>query len=763
MGPPVTDTPARVRETVGPIAGERIMPGTPDADSPDGGRPYVEYRFGPGSHPGQSVATLASLTESIDYLSEEDRRRIREAYRFGDEAHLGQFRSSGEPYISHPIAVAEICAGWKLDADSLMAALLHDTIEDSAVSKQTIHERFGPQVADIVDGLSKLDRVAFSSKEQQQAESFRKMLLAMARDVRVILIKLADRLHNMRTLDAVKSDKRKRIANETLEIYAPIASRLGLYVVYRELLDLSFRALHPTRYDVLRRAVQAARGYRRDAITKVFEAVQACLPEFGVRAEVYGREKALYGIYQKMRMKGVSFATVFDIYGIRIIVDTLPECYLALGALHNTFKPVPGRFKDYIAIPKLNGYQSLHTTLLGPYGTPVEFQIRTIEMQRFAEAGVAAHWLYKAEDDSFSDLQKHTHRWLQSLLEIQNNTTGEALEFIEHVKVDLFPDAVYVFTPAGDIRALPRGATIIDYAYSIHTDVGNRAVAAKINHEPAELRTELENGDIVEVITSKSARPNPNWLSFVRTGRARSEIRQFLRRMKYQESVGLGRRLLAQSLSALRIDASTLETQVLERVARDSGAKSVDDLYADIGIGKRLAPVEARAIALQLSGKTAAAAIIPRLTPVFIQGTEQGAVTYANCCHPVPGDAIIGHLRGGHGLALHRIGCKLVERQRQKDPDRWIGVQWSEQTDGLFRIALEIEVRGDRGVLGKVAAEVAASEANIVDVQMESDGFGAGGKNGRIRFELQVRDRLHVARLLRNLRKLPDVRKVART
>jgi GTP pyrophosphokinase len=352
---------------------------------------------------------------------------------------------------------------------------------------------------------------------------------------------------------------------------------------------------------------------------------------------------------------------------------------------------------------------------------------------------------------------------LQSLLEIQNNTTGEALEFIEHVKVDLFPDAVYVFTPTGEIKALPRGATIIDYAYSIHTDVGNRAVAAKINHEPTELRTELQNGDVVEVITSQTARPNPNWLSFVRTGRARSGIRHFLRTMKYHESVGLGRRLLAQALSALRIDASTLDAQLLERVARDSGAKTVDDLYADIGIGKRLAPVEARAVALQLSGKTAAAAIIPRLTPVFIQGTEQGAITYAGCCHPVPGDTIIGHMRGGHGLVLHRTGCAVVERQRQKDPDRWIGVQWSEHTDGLFRCDLEIEVRADRGVLGKVAAEVAASEANIVDVQMESDGFGVGGKNGRIRFGLQVRDRVHVARLLRNLRKLPDVRKVART
>ena len=715
-----------------------------------------DFRLAVAPHE-RGVATLASLTGRIGYLSEEDQRRVREAYRFADEAHLGQFRSSGEPYISHPIAVAEICAEWRLDADSLMSALMHDTIEDSEVSKEALHERFGAQVADLVDGLSKLDRIHFASREIQQAESFRKMLLAMARDVRVILIKLADRLHNMRTLDAVPVAKRKRIATETLEVYAPIASRLGLYGLYREMLDLAFATLHPMRHRVLRRAVQAARGNRRELLGRILEAVQKSLPEAGVRAQVYGREKDLFSIYRKMRLKHLSFGKVLDIYGLRVIVDSIPQCYLALGALHATFKPVPGRFKDYIAIPKVNGYQSLHTTLFGPFGTPVEFQIRTREMQRFAEAGVAAHWIYKAPEESFSDLQKQTHRWLQSLLDIQSNT-GDALEFFEHVKVDLFPDEVYIFTPRGEIRGLPRGATVIDYAYSVHTDIGNHAVAARINQEPVALRTELQNGDVVEIIAEPNARPSPTWLSFVRTGKARAEIRHFLKTMKYRESVELGQRLLRQALAALRLEASALDAPLLERVARDAGAKSVEEFYADIGIGKRLPQIEARAVALQLGGKPASAMLVPRLTPVLIQGTEQGAVSYSSCCYPVPGDPIVGHIRGGHGLVLHRGNCKVAERNRDKDPDRWIAVRWSENAGGVFRSDLEITVHHERGVLGKVAAEIAASEANIVHVTMEEE----AGETGRIRFGAQVRDRVHLAQLLRNLRKLPDVRKVAR-
>ena len=708
---------------------------------------------------GRQIVTLASLTQLAEaYLSPEDLRRIREAYRFSDDAHLGQFRTSGEPYISHPIEVAKICAGWKLDTESLMAALLHDVMEDTGASKQALIERFGPQVADLVDGLSKLDRIQFESKEQQQAESFRKMLLAMARDVRVILIKLADRLHNMRTLDAVDPVKRRRIAAETLDIYAPIANRLGLRKLYLELLDQSFKHRHPTRYRVLRKAMLAARGNRREVLSRILEAVQKSLPESGVTAEVYGREKALYGIYRKMKDKHLSFSQVLDIYGFRVVVETKAQCYLALGALHSTFKPVPGRFKDYVAIPKVNGYQSLHTTLVGPFGTPVEFQIRSREMQRTAEAGVAAHWLYKAEKETFSDLQKRTHQWLQSLLDIQSQT-GDSLEFIEHVKVDLFPDAVYVFTPRGQIRALPRGATIIDFAYSVHTDIGDTAVSAKVNQLTVPLRTELQNGDVVEVITDAGSRPNPAWLAFVRTGKARAEIRHVLRTLNLAESVDLGKRLLEQSLASLRIDAGAMDPATLERGARDAGARSLDELYADIGLGKRLAQVVARTIALQFSTKTAAAALImPRLAPIFVHGSEGSAVQYSNCCHPLPGDQIVGHLRGGHGLALHRHDCDTAIRQRIKDAERWIDVQWAEDVTGLYLCGIEVLVSDDRGVLGKVAAEISSAEANIVNVAMDAQ----SDKTATLRFSVQVRDRVHLAQVMRNLRRLSEAKRISR-
>ena len=708
---------------------------------------------------GRQVVTLASLTQVAEtYLGTDDLRRIREAYRFSDDAHLGQFRSSGEPYISHPIEVARICAGWKLDTESLMAALLHDVMEDSGVAKQALIERFGPQVADLVDGLSKLDRLHFDSKEQQQAESFRKMLLAMARDVRVMLIKLADRLHNMRTLDAVEPAKRRRIAAETLDIYAPIASRLGLRKVFLELLDLAFRHRHPMRHRVLRKATLAARGNRREVLGRILETVQTSLPESGVAAEVYGREKALYGIYRKMKDKRLSFAQVLDIYGFRVVVESVPHCYLALGALHGTYKPVPGRFKDYIAIPKVNGYQSLHTTLVGPFGTPVEFQIRTRDMQRVAESGVAAHWLYKAEKESFSDLQKRTHQWLQSLLDIQNQT-GDAMEFIEHVKVDLFPDAVYVFTPRGQIRALPRGATILDFAYSVHTDIGDRATAARVNQQTVALRTELQNGDVVEVITDPQSRPSPAWLGFVRTGKARAEIRQSLRKVNLAESVALGKRLLEQALAALRIEIAGIDAAALERAARDVGSRSIDELYADIGLGKALAPVVARTIALQFTGRpTAAALIMPQPAPIFVHGAEGSAVQYSSCCHPLPGDSIVGHLRGGHGLALHRSECETAVRLRAKDAERWVEAQWADEVQGLHQCGIEVLVRDDRGVLAHVAAELASAEANIVNVAMDPQPDGTA----TLRFSVQVRDRVHLAQVMRSLRKVPETRRIGR-
>jgi RelA/SpoT family (p)ppGpp synthetase len=612
-------------------------------------------------------------------------------------------------------------------------------------------------VAELVDSLTKLDRIEFSSREVAQAESFRKMLLAMARDVRVMLIKLADRLHNMRTLGVMEPAKAQRIASETLEIYAPIASRLGLYTLYRELQDLSFKALHPNRYRVLRKALMAARGNRREVLSRILETVRKNLPEAGIHAEVYGREKTLYGVYRKMKEKSKSFSEVLDIYAFRVVVESAAQCYLTLGVLHATFRPIPGRFKDFIGLPKVNGYQSLHTAVVGPFGTPVEFQIRTRDMERTAEAGIAAHWLYKAEKESFTDLQKRTHQWLQSLLEI-GQQTSDSLEFIENVKVDLFPDAVYVFTPKGQIRALPRGATVIDYAYSVHTDVGDQAIAAKVNGLDVPLRQELRSGDVVEVITDPSSRPNPGWLGFAKTGKARAEIRHYLRTISSKESTDLGRRLLEQALSALRIDAAKLEPAALERGARDAGARSVDELYQDIGLGKRLAPVAARTIALQFSGKAATAMMLPLLAPILIHGTEGSAVTYATCCSPLPDDLITGHLRGGHGLVIHRVECATAKHQRSKDAERWVDVQWSEDVQGLFRCELELLVTETRGALARVAAQLAAADANIVHLAMEENPQATA----QMKFAVQVRDRLHLAAVMRELRKLPDIRRIIR-
>ena len=542
------------------------------------------------------VASMASLQSLLSgYLSSKEIVLVKEAYRFSDQAHLGQFRSSGSPYISHPISVAEICAGWKLDVDAIRAALLHDVMEDQDIPKQELIEKFGSDVAELVDGLSKLDRLEFASKAQQQAESFRKMLLAMARDIRVILIKLADRLHNMRTLDAVNPEKRRRVARETLDIYAPIAHRLGLNALYRELQDLCFAAIHPNRYFVLEKAVMTARGHRREVLTKIDEQVRAALPAAGIDSDVHGREKTLYAIYSKMVKQKKSLADVLDIYGFRVIVHTLPECYMAMGIVHQLYRPVPGKFKDYIAIPKVNGYQSLHSTLVGPFGTPIEFQFRTQDMHQIAEEGVAAHWLYKADSSNLQDIQRRTSQSLQSLLDIQNQT-GDSTEFFENVKVDLFPDAVYVFTPKGKIVSLPRGATAVDFAYSIHTDVGNHAAGCKVNGEDVPLRTELSNGDSVGITTSQNSRPSAQWLNYARTGRARSEIRHYLRTVQYDESAAFGERLLLKELVELKLSMPAADDPIWEKLARSSGAKSREEILADIGLGKRLAAVVARRI-----------------------------------------------------------------------------------------------------------------------------------------------------------------------
>ncbi|HEX9172791.1 MAG TPA: bifunctional (p)ppGpp synthetase/guanosine-3',5'-bis(diphosphate) 3'-pyrophosphohydrolase [Telluria sp.] len=716
----------------------------------------------PASAPG--VASVTILANKLaEYLTPAELKKVKEAYRFSDEMHLGQVRKSGEPYISHPIAVAEICADWKLDAQAIMAALLHDVMEDQDVKKDELIERFGPQVANLVDGLSKLEKIEFQSLVEAQAENFRKMLLAMASDVRVILIKLADRLHNMRTLDFMVPAKKRRIASETMEVYVPIAHRLGLNNIYRELQDLSFAHLYPLRYRTLAKAVKSARGNRREVVKKILDSVKTTLATAGIQAEVYGREKTLYGIYKKMRNKHLSFSQVLDVYGFRVVVDTIPNCYVTLGTLHALYKPMPGKFKDYIAIRKLNGYQSLHTTLIGPYGTPVEFQIRTQEMHRTAESGVAAHWLYKNGDSNLSDLQQRTHAWLQSLLDIQQQT-GDSAEFLEHVKVDLFPDSVYVFTPKSKIIALPRGATALDFAYSIHTGIGDHTVSVKINNDPAPLRTELHNGDIVEIVTDPDSRPSPTWLSFVRTGKARSAIRHHLRTINLNESVDLGQELLSQALGALGIRPE-LPAATIDKLLGESSAKSMDELYADIGIGKRMAALVARHIfgLIDADGDGTLPSLQPmapsELDPVTIYGSEGVSVQLAPCCLPIPGDQIIGQLRRDQGLVVHTTECLPAKRLRAKEPDRWIAVQWGSELNRRFDCRIRLLINNEKGILARVAAEIGESDANITYVGMDEDDEHM---MTQLRFTIQIKDRVHLAHLIRNLRRVAGVNRVER-
>jgi RelA/SpoT family (p)ppGpp synthetase len=687
------------------------------------------------------------------YLKPTDVARLTEAYRFSGAAHAGQKRQSGEPYVSHPLAVAEILADWRLDGQALVAALLHDVMEDTSVTKDEISDTFGRPVAELVDGLSKLARIEFQSAEDAQAENFRKMLLAMARDVRVILIKLADRLHNMRTLGAVPAAKRRRVARETTEIYAPIANRLGLNTLYHELQELAFSHLYPSRYKVLAKATKAARGNRREMIGKTLEAIKKKLAESGIQATVQGREKHVYSTYRKMIEKHLSFSEVHDIFGCRVIVAEVPACYLALGALHSLYKPIPGKFKDYIAIPKGNAYQSIHTDLIGPYGVPVEVQIRTEPMHRLAESGVASHWMYKDDSERLSELQKQTHRWLQSLLEIQHQS-GDPHEFPEHVKVDLFPDEVYVFTPKGRILSLPRGATAVDFAYAVHTDIGNRCVAAKVNGELVPLRSELRNGDRVEIITASHAKPSPGWLQYVRTGKARSNIRHFLKTMQYEESAGLGERLLEQALKPLKGALADIDDASWERVARDGGARSKHEVLADIGLGKRLPAVVARRLLMGSDSKEE----LKTAGSVTIRGTEGMAVQLASCCRPIPGDAIAGSIKKGQGLVVHASDCASIVRSRKNEPDQWIDVDWDPRTTRLFQSAIHVMVENQRGVLAKVASEIAEAGSNIDSIGMEDD----RSMFTTMHFVLEVANRQHLARVMRALRRLPDVKKISR-
>jgi GTP pyrophosphokinase len=722
-----------------------------------------------------AAASFAALTAKLDYMDPADVDLVRKAYRFADEAHLGQMRASGEPYITHPIAVAAQCAEWKLDAQALMAALLHDAIEDCGVTKPELVERFGAPVAELVDGLTKLDKLQFNTREENQAESFRKMLLAMARDVRVILVKLADRSHNMRTMDDVPREKWGRISSETLDIYAPIAHRLGLNQTYRELQELAFKYLRPWRYATLAKAVSRARSRRRDLIQKVQRDVELAFENARMDVQIAGREKTLYSIYKKMDEKHLSFAQVTDIYGFRIIVPSVIDCYTALGLLHQMYKPVPGKFKDHIAIPKINGYQSLHTTLVGPSGVNVEFQLRTEAMHLVAESGVAAHWLYKSSlPEGEIGSERLGTKWLQSLLDIQNETR-DAAEFWDHVKIDLFPDAVYVFTPKSQIMALPRGATVVDFAYAIHSDVGDRTVAGRINGAQVPLRTELKNGDVVEVVTAPVATPNPAWLGFVRTGRARSKIRHHLKTMAQAESQALGEKLLAQAMRAEGLDKVPPDDEtwqpVWERLLRFTGNRTRAELLTDLGLGKRIASIVAKRLVTLLAerGERPDALLISRERytaheqvsqgGITLDGSESASVQYASCCRPVPGDAIVGYLGRGEGLVVHTEDCAVARRLQHKDSERFIGVEWSDEPVRPFETGVLVTVTNGKGVLARVAAALASAEADIVHVDMDEE---RARDATDLRFVVSVRDRTHLDSVMRTLKRTPMVMRVQR-
>ena len=725
-----------------------------------------------------AAASFDALTIKLDYLDPAEVRRVRDAYRFADEAHLGQYRASGEPYITHPIAVAGLCADWKLDAQAIMAALMHDAMEDCGITKAELIERFGAPTAELVDGLTKLDKLQFSTREESQAESFRKMLLAMARDVRVILIKLADRLHNMRTMESMSADKRVRIASETLDIYAPIAHRLGLNQTYRQLQELAFQYLRPLRHETLSKALLKARGNRRDVVERIQGDVDKSFAPSKLKAQVFGRKKTFFSIYRKMREKHLTFAQVSDIFGFRIVVSTLPECYLALGVLHQLYKPLPGRFKDYIAIPKANGYQSLHTTLVSPLGTAVEFQIRTEPMHAVAEKGIAAHWMYKTKNSGATNAQEAQRlgaMWLQSLIDIQDETR-DATEFLEHVKIDLFPDAVYVFTPKSKILALPRGATPVDFAYAIHSDVGDHCVAAKVNGEPVALRTELRSGDVVDIVIAPGARPNPGWLNFVRTGRARSKIRHHLKTMEQEESQDLGLKMLAQALRAEGMempldDASGALAPVWQPLLRWSGNRSRDELLTDIAVGRKIASIVAKRLsrlltergvrpdAVTLTMGRYGADEAPSQGMVLIDGSEGASVQLAACCRPIPGDSILGYLGRGEGLLVHTAECSVGKRLLGRDSEGWLKVDWAEQPTRSFETGVSLLLKNGKGVLAEVAASVAAAEADITHIDM---GDQAASENAELKLLLVVRDRLHLADVIRTLKRSAAVLRVSR-
>ncbi len=700
------------------------------------------------------ISDLCALLEG--YLPPEQVKEVYRAYLFGAEAHDGQQRMSGEPYITHPLAVARILAGMYMDHQSIMAAILHDVIEDTPTAKEQLAGEFGEEVAELVDGVSKITQIKFHSRAEAQAENFRKMILAMVRDIRVVLIKLADRLHNMRTLGVMPPEKRRRIARETLEIYAPIANRLGMNNLRLELEDLGFAAMYPGRHRVLRDAIIKARGNRKEILGKIETAIKRRMRQEELNGEVLGREKHLYSIYLKMRAKQLSLHEVFDMYAFRIIVDKVDTCYRVLGAMHNLYKPVPGKFKDYIAIPKANGYQSLHTVLFGPYGVPIEIQIRTEDMHKIAESGIAAHWMYKTGDGG-KVTELRAREWLGDLLELQK-TAGNSLEFIENVKIDLFPDEVYVFTPQGDIMELPRGATAVDFAYAVHSDVGNTCVAVRVDRRLVPLRTPLYNGQTVEVITAPGAKPNPAWMNFVVTAKARTNIRSYLKRLQHTEAVDLGRRLLDKSLAAGGHALADFSDEDLGPVLAMFNYDQLDDLLMDIGLGKRMAILVARQL-VPGEGEEVGTPAVEQTPgrPLAIKGTEGLVVSFAKCCHPIPGDPIIGFVSTGRGIVIHAESCKNVGDFR-KTPEKWIDVEWEQDVTGEFTAEIRVDVANQRGVLATVAAAISDLDSNIENVTIEE----RDGMTTSMLFAVSVRDRRHLAEIMRRIRGLTMVMKISR-
>ena len=702
-----------------------------------------------GAERDYGIDTLASHLEM--YLPQEQVTLVREAHEFGAQSHVGQFRQSGEPYIYHPLAVARILAEMRMDHVTLMAAILHDAVEDTEVTVADIEARFGMDVAALVDGVSKLDQAQFANKADAQAENFRKLLLAMTQDIRVILVKLADRLHNMRTLGSVGLAKRRRVANETLEIYAPIAQRLGIHGIRTELEDLGFRNRYPNRYRVLKKSIDQITGERKNLIRQVEQSLSRALRDENIGGAVVGRQKNLYSIYLKMRRKHLSFLEVMDLYGFRIVVSTVDECYRTLGVVHHVYKPIGEQFNDYIASPKVNGYQSLHTSLVGPGGIKIEVQIRTRDMHHIAESGIAAHWQYKLGGGNSKAPQVRAREWLTGFLEMEH-APGNSLEFLENVKVDLFPDEVYVFTPKGQIRRLPRGATPVDFAFAVHTDIGNRAVACRINQHLAPLSQALKNGQTVEIITAKHGRPNAAWLNFVKTAKARTSIRHYLKNLRDDEAVRLGKRLLERSFDELGLSSRVLKRVGAKQVLSDLGVEDLEALYSSIGLGNRLAPLVARhflpADAVE-SGRVD--------SPLAIQGTEQLVVEYAGCCRPIPGDPIRGHVSTGRGVVIHRVECQSGTQGRAAPLD-WVSLTWADNVEGVFAVELRVQGENKRGVLARVATEIAAEDSSIDSVNMSD----RTGDVADMRIVLTVRDRAHLARVIRRIRRIELVERVQR-